>query len=125
MNIEEFRDYCLSLPAVWECMPFGGDTLVFKVGDASSLRGSIFALGALDRAGYVLLKCDPDLAVSLREKYNCIEPGWHMNKRHWNGVYIDSGEITADVLRQLIDHSYEAVVVGLPVAVRGHVRNST
>jgi predicted DNA-binding protein (MmcQ/YjbR family) len=107
MNIEEFRIYCLSKPGVTESLPFGPDTLVFKVLDR------IFALAALDQDFNFNLKCDPELAVSLRERYNCVQPGYHMNKKMWNTITVD-GSVNDDHLREWIDHSYDEVVRKMP-----------
>jgi predicted DNA-binding protein (MmcQ/YjbR family) len=111
MNIEELRDYCLSKPGTTEEMPFGPDTLVFKIG------GKIYALTSIDDFGSVNLKCDPDRAVQLREQYDFVVPGYHMNKKHWNTVVIGTG-ITVRLLQELIDHSYDLVRASLPRAVR-------
>jgi predicted DNA-binding protein (MmcQ/YjbR family) len=112
MNLEDFREYCLSLPAVTESTPFGEDVLVFKVAD------KIFALTGLDEVPPTAnLKCDPDLALELRDRYEQVRPGYHMNKKHWNTVELEGGIPTAE-LRNMIDHSYQLVVNGLPKAVR-------
>src|SRR5437660_9170102 len=112
MDLEEFREYCLSKVAATESMPFGEGVLVFKV------AGKIFALAALDEIpATVNLKCDPDLALELRDRYEQVQPGYHMNKRHWNTVELDSG-IPANELRKMIDHSYELVAASLPKARR-------
>ena len=112
MDLEQFREYCLTKPHVTESTPFGEDVLVFKVG------GKIFALAALDEfPSTVNLKCDPDLALELRDRYEQVRPGYHMNKKHWNTVAIDSG-VPERELRKMIDHSYELVVASLPKAVR-------
>jgi predicted DNA-binding protein (MmcQ/YjbR family) len=103
MNIEDFREYCLSKKGVTESMPFGEDTLVFKVLD------KIFALTGLDESFSFNVKCDPELAVSLRERYNCVQPGYHMNKKLWNTIYVD-GSVNDSLLCQWIDHSYNEVV---------------
>jgi predicted DNA-binding protein (MmcQ/YjbR family) len=112
MDVETFREYCLGKPHATEGMPFGETVLVFKVG------GKMFALVALDeippRAN---LKCDPDLALELRDRYEQVRPGYHMNKKHWNTVEIESG-IPAAELRKMIDHSYELVVKSLPKKAR-------
>jgi predicted DNA-binding protein (MmcQ/YjbR family) len=100
MNIEEIREYALSLKNVSESFPFGNDTLVFKVND------KIFLLASL--ASEVLqfnVKCDPEHAVELREQYSCILPGYHMNKKHWNTIIVD-GTLTASQLREFIKDSY-------------------
>ena len=93
-------------------MPFGEDVLVFKVG------GKMFALVALDEVPATAnLKCDPDLALELRDRYEQVRPGYHMNKKHWNTVEL-GGEIPDAEVRKMIDHSYELVVQSLPKAQR-------
>ena len=112
MDLEQVREYCLSKVAATESTPFGEDVLVFKVAD------KIFALAALDEIpATVNLKCDPELAIELREIYPCVRPGYHMNKKHWNTVEIDSGVPEAE-LRKMIQHSYDLVVRALPKAQR-------
>jgi predicted DNA-binding protein (MmcQ/YjbR family) len=114
MDLAEFRDYCLTKPGATEGTPFGPDVLVFKVG------GKMFALAALDEVPTTVnLKCDPDLALDLRDRYEQIRPGYHMNKKHWNTVEIENG-IPAVELRRMIDHSYELVIKSLPKAARRH-----
>ena len=118
MDLEQFREYCLSKVAATESMPFGEDVLVFKA------AGKIFALAALDEIPVTVnLKCDPDLALALRGQYDQVQPGYHMNKKHWNTVEIDSGIPDAE-LHKMIDHSYELVVQGLPKKTRGKLRRS-
>lgn len=107
MNIEELRDYCLQKPATTEGLPFGEDTLVFKVG------GKMFLLTSIATGTNFNVKCDPELAVELREKHPEVQPGYHMNKKMWNTVYMD-GSLTTKQLHQMIDHSYELVFKGLP-----------
>ena len=112
MDLEKFREYCLNKPHVTEGTPFGEDVLVFKV------HGKMFALATLDEVpAAVNLKCDPDLALELRDRYEQVRPGYHMNKKHWNTVEIDSGISEAE-LRRMIDHSYELVVKSLPKKTR-------
>ena len=106
MNIEEFRDYCLEKPGVSEEMPFGPDILVFKVG------GKIFALTDINTFASINLKCDPGRAVELRDQFDFIRPGYHMSKKHWNTVLLESGLSNA-MLQELIDHSYALVYAGL------------
>jgi len=108
MNIEEFRSYCLSKPYVTEEFPFDETTLVFKV------VGKMFALSGLERQPpAVNLKCDPERSIELREEYDgTIISGFHMNKKHWNTVEINS--LPRDLITELIDHSYDLVVQGLP-----------
>jgi predicted DNA-binding protein (MmcQ/YjbR family) len=108
MDLAQFREYCLSKPRATESTPFGPDVLVFKVG------GKMFALAALDDVPTsVNLKCDPDLALELRDRYEQITPGYHMNKKHWNTVGIEGGIPDLEV-RKMIDHSYDLVAKGLP-----------
>ena len=112
MDIEAFRDYCLSKPFVEESFPFDQSTLVFKV------SGKIFALTNLYSASFsVNLKCDPEKAIELRELYTEVKPGYHMNKKHWNTVDFD-GYLRQRKLVEMIDHSYELVVKKLPAKQR-------
>ena len=114
MNIEELREYCISKKGVSEGFPFGEDTLVFKVG------GKMFALTNLDGEPSINLKCDPERAIELREQYPSIVPGYHMNKVHWNTVYIDSS-LPENLLKELIDLSYDLVLLSLSKAKRDEV----
>jgi predicted DNA-binding protein (MmcQ/YjbR family) len=115
MDVESFREYCLAKPGATEETPFGEDVLVFKV------AGKIFALAPLDEVpARANLKCDPDFALELRDRYEQVQPGYHMNKKHWNTVEIASG-IPDSELRKMIDHSYELVVRKLPKATRAKV----
>jgi len=108
MDLAEFREYCLSKPNTTEGTPFGPDVIVFKV------AGKMFALAALEEVPpTVNLKCDPDLALDLRDQYEQVRPGYHMNKKHWNTVEIENGIPDAE-LRKMIDHSYELVIKRLP-----------
>jgi predicted DNA-binding protein (MmcQ/YjbR family) len=102
MNIETIREYCISKDDVTEGFPFGEDTLVFK------RSGKIFALTNLDGDLSINLKCDPALAIELRERYRAVTPGYHMNKKHWNTVMIDGSVPDAEILKW-IDHSYNLV----------------
>lgn len=103
MNIEWLRDYCLSKPGAEETLPFGPDTLVFKVG------GKAFLLTGLDEEQLKFnVKCDPAKAIELREEFPCVLPGWHMNKKHWNTIVVD-GSVSARQLKEWIDHSYDLV----------------
>lgn len=112
MNAESFRAHCLGKAAATGGTPFGPDNIVFKV------QGKMFALLALDEVPpRVNLKCDPDLALELRDRYEQVEPGYHMNKNHWNTVVLD-GVIPSLEIRKMIDHSYELVVQSLPKAKR-------
>jgi len=112
MNIETFREYCLSKPATTEGTPFGPDDIVFKV------EGKVFAIAALmEVPPCVNLKCDHDLALELRDRYEQVTPGYHMNKKHWNTVVLD-GVIPQAEIRKMIDQSYDLVVQSLPKAKR-------
>jgi predicted DNA-binding protein (MmcQ/YjbR family) len=111
MNIEELRDYCLEKPYATEGFPFGEDTLVFKVG------GKVFLLASLSTGNRFNAKCDPERAQELREQFDEIVPGYHMNKQHWNTVYMD-GRLTFKQLTGLVDHSYELIFNSLPKKTR-------
>ena len=113
LNVESFREYCLSLKGVTESFPFDEYTLVFKVG------GKMFALVSLDTPEFrVNLKCDPERAISLREEYpDHILPGYHMSKLHWNTV-IPAGKIGLSLFKELTDHSYDLIVESLTKKVR-------
>ena len=117
MNIEEFRDYCLSKKAVTEGFPFDETTLVFKV------LGKMFALTDVEGEFKLNLKCDPEKAISLREKYpDHVLPGYHMNKKHWNTVVVD-GPIPDKLLYEWIDESYDLIVLSLPKTKRQELKN--
>ena len=104
MNIEDIRTYCLDKKAVAESFPFDSDTLVFKVGK------KMFALTGLNHNPLrINLKCNPEKAILLREQYPQITPAFHMNKKHWNSVLLDNS-LPPDLIKELIDHSYELVV---------------
>jgi predicted DNA-binding protein (MmcQ/YjbR family) len=112
MNNEEIREYCLSKPAVTEGFPFNDTALVFKV------AGKMFALLDLsEESRGISLKCDPELAVELREKHSEVTPAYHFNKQHWNGVSL-GGSISNNQLKEWIDHSYMIVVNSLPKSKR-------
>ncbi|MGN6418601.1 MAG: MmcQ/YjbR family DNA-binding protein [Pseudobacter sp.] len=116
MNIDTLRAYCLAKPAVEETLPFGPDTLVFKV------AGKVFLLTGLDSDPLSFnVKCDPDLAVELRERYDAVQPGYHMNKKHWNTITVD-GSVSGKLLREWIDHSYDLVVNSLPTKLRSTIK---
>ena len=112
MHIESFTEYCLSKKGAEEGFPFDEVTLVLKV------MGKIFAITALDEEVFkVNLKCDPEKAIELREEYEEIQPGFHMNKNHWNTVNFE-GELRETFLKELIDHSYAMVVRGMTKKLR-------
>lgn len=117
MDIESFRTYCMSKKAAEESFPFDEVTLVFKV------MGKIFAILPLDEMQpKANLKADPELSVEWRERYHQVYPGWHMNKKHWNTVLLEEG-LDDGFIRELIDHSYEMVVRGLPKRLKEELNN--
>ena len=112
MDIESIRMYCILKKAITECMPFDDKTLVFKVAD------KIFALAVIDAHPLRLnLKCDPEKAIDLRERFESVRPGYHMNKTHWNTIEIN-GEVSRDLIFKLIDHSYNLVIAKLTKKIR-------
>lgn len=106
MNIEGYRNYCLRLKGVTEGFPFDEKTLVFKV------MGKMFALTGIDEFKSVNLKCEPELAIELRESYYAVKPGYHMNKKHWNTILVNE-DVSDKKLLELTDLSYNLVVKGL------------
>lgn len=106
MNIEELRNFCLSLKGADEKMPFGDNILVFSV------KGKMFCATGITDYEYINLKCDPDIAVELREKYNEVTPGYHMNKRLWNSISTN-GNIPTKLMKEWILDSYNLVIDGL------------
>jgi predicted DNA-binding protein (MmcQ/YjbR family) len=112
MNIEELREYCLSFKTASEGFPFDETTLVFKV------AGKMFLLTDLEEPDRVNVKCDPELAEDLRERYpQSVFPGYHMSKKHWNTVIMHR-EVDDDLLKQWIADSYNLVAATLPKKVR-------
>lgn len=114
MNIEEVREYCLSIKGAEESFPFNDTVIVFKV------MGKMFLFMSLEphEHGFMFnLKCDPELASELREKYKCVVPGYHSNKKYWNSIYFEQG-IPDDELKFWINHSVEEVIRKLPLKKR-------
>lgn len=111
MNIELLRDYCLQKTAVSEHFPFDDDTLVFKV------AGKMFCLISIKEPDSCNLKCDPEEAIQLRENFEAIKPGYHMDKKHWNTVYFQS-DVTDDFILKLIDQSYQLVIAKMSKKLR-------
>jgi len=111
LNIESYREYCLKKQGVTEEFPFDNQTLVFKV------MGKMFALTDIDLFSSINLKCDPENAVQLREQYNEVIPGFHMNKKHWNTISME-GILPDKLIEEWIEHSYQLVVAGLPSRTR-------
>ena len=116
MDIEEIRAYCLLKKGTEESFPFDESTLVIKVG------GKIFILISLEADISINLKCDPDLAIELREAHPAILPGWHMNKKHWNTVCLD-GSVPKKLIFEMIDHSYDLVYKSLPGKLKLELEN--
>jgi predicted DNA-binding protein (MmcQ/YjbR family) len=107
MELSDVIAYCLSLPEAEETTPFGPDVLVYKVG------GKMFALAAPDDfPARVNLKCNPDRSLEMRDRYAAIQPGWHMNKKHWNTLVLD-GTLPPELIQELIAHSYQLVFESL------------
>lgn len=116
MNIEQLYKYCLNKKSVTEHFPFDDNVLVFKV------LGKMFLLTGMDSwekgEGAINLKCDPEYALELREQFECVEPGYHMSKKHWNTIRTFKGEIDWKFTTELIDHSYDLIVKSLPRKLR-------
>lgn len=106
MNIEEFRTYCLSLNGTTEGLPFDEQTLVFKV------MGKMFALTNIDLFEQINIKCDPEKAIELREQYEDVIPGYHMNKNHWNKIRLNN-TIEDKIIYGWVKDSYDLIVLKL------------
>jgi predicted DNA-binding protein (MmcQ/YjbR family) len=118
MNIEELRSFCISKKGVEEGFPFGPETIVFKV------MGKVFLIANMDQHPLEFnVKCDPEKAVELRERYTCVIPGYHMNKKHWNTVIAD-GSVNATLLQDWITDSYNLVVSKLPKTAQQELRRN-
>ncbi|MBB6461639.1 MmcQ/YjbR family DNA-binding protein [Flammeovirga kamogawensis] len=111
MNIEDYRRYCLNKKGVTEGFPFDESVLVFKV------KGKVFALTNIDDFQSFNVKCDPEKAIDLRERYAAVKPGFHMNKKHWNTISVYS-DFSDDQMYEALDHSYDLVFSKLPKKVR-------
>ncbi len=111
IDVEYISSYCLAKKGVVETFPFNETTLVFKV------MGKMFALLPLENGDRIALKCDPERAMELREEWEEITGAFHMNKKHWNTV-MTSGRISVELLRELIDHSYDLVVASLKKSLK-------
>ncbi|MCQ2279599.1 MAG: MmcQ/YjbR family DNA-binding protein [Bacteroidales bacterium] len=107
MDIESFREYCLSLPHATEDMPFDDTVVVFRI------KGKIFACICLDKPDFATMKCDPERATELREQYSSIEGAWHWNKKYWNQVTF-RGDVSDELFRSLVRHAYNEVNKKLP-----------
>lgn len=111
MDIEQVREYCLSFPLVTEDMAFGDDNLLFRV------HGKIFVCMAIDGEDYIAMKCDPDYALELRDKFPGIKGAFHWNKKYWNQLNL-KGDIGQELIKGLIRHSYSEVVKKLPKKIK-------
>lgn len=117
MNVEEVREYCLAKKGVTEGFPFGEEVLVFKV------MNKMFLLTSLNEQPFrVNLKMNAELVEEYREKYDDVQPGYHMNKKLWNSVYFATGSIPLKELIWMIDHSYEEVVLGMPKKIQEELK---
>lgn len=114
MDILDLRDYAMSLGGVEETKPFDETTLVYKVG------GKMFLLCDMVDHSSMNVKCDPELAIDLRERYSEVTPGFHMNKRHWNTIKLD-GDLPNSFIREQVLNSYTLVVEKLPIALRKEI----
>jgi len=114
MHLETVRNYCLSFPYTVEEFPFDQATLAFKVG------GKIFALADVDQFSFINLKCDPEKAVELRERFQAVRPGYHMHKKHWNSAYIHSNLSETQVF-ELIADSYNLVYNSLSKKIKNEL----
>lgn len=102
MDIVEIRDFLVSLPQVEECQPFGDDHAVYRIG------GKIFACISFVHPDIIALKCDPERAILLRERFTAITPAWHWNKKHWNDL--DMSLLNDNIILREIQHSYITVI---------------
>lgn len=115
MHLEEIREYCLEKKGVEECLPFGNDTLVFKV------MGKMFLLTGIEtQPTRFNAKCNPEKAIDLRENFSCILPGYHMNKKHWNTIICD-GSVSQNQIKEWIDDSYNLVVSSLTKKIKSEL----
>lgn len=114
MDLEKIREYCLSKLGVTECFPFDQQTLVFKVG------GKMFALIDVEIPESINVKCDPEKAIELRERYPAILPGYHMNKKHWNTVQLNQG-LSDQLILSFLDESYQLVYQSLTKKQRSEI----
>lgn len=116
MNIEDFRDFCLSKVGSAEDLPFGEDTLVFK------LKGKMFALTQIENFESITLKCEPQRAVELKEKFPSVLPAYHMNKKHWITVKVNAG-LSDDFVFELTNQSYDQVLKNLTLKLQNELKS--
>lgn len=115
MHLEDILHFCQQLPGTEETFPFDNRTLVFKV------MGKMFALVDVEESVGINLKCDPERAIELRERFDGIQPGYHMSKKHWNTVDLQ-GSVDDQLIRELLMHSYDLVVSGLPKKLKDELK---
>ncbi len=116
MNIEKFREYCLSKPHVTEDFPFDDDVLTFRI------CNKIFAVVSMSRPDMATMKCDPERAIDLREQFSAIEGAFHWNKKYWNQVHFNS-DASDKLILELVDHSYDEVVKKLSKKEREEIKD--
>lgn len=116
MNLDAIREYALKKRGVTECQPFGDDTLVYKVLD------KIFMLMSIAVPVQINLKCNPEHAIELRERYESVIPGYHMNKTHWNTVILDNTIPPKEILK-MVDESYDMIVKAFPKKKKDEFHN--
>lgn len=116
MNIESLKEYCLSLKSAEMGLPFGDETLVFSV------KGKMFCATGIEQFEFINVKCDPERAITLREEYEDVIPGFHMNKKHWNSLRV-KGKLSDTQLKEWIRDSYDLVIAGMPKKLRQELDN--
>lgn len=125
MTHKQLEEFILALPGAKLDYPFGEEVAVYKVGDHQSKKETDRKMFALipesKKPARISLKCDPTLTEHLREKYESVQPGYHLNKKHWNTLVL-SGQLSDQEVLDLINHSYDLVVTSLPVTIRGKLR---
>ncbi|MDR1717941.1 MAG: MmcQ/YjbR family DNA-binding protein [Dysgonomonas sp.] len=119
MNIEEVREACISIKGATESFPFGDDTLVYKVMDKMF---AYMGLESRDGEFWLNVKCDPEKAIELRERYNGVRPGYHSNKKYWNTIVIES-DVSDVLIKELIQHSVDEVIKKLPKVKQAEYNN--
>ncbi|WP_027418788.1 MmcQ/YjbR family DNA-binding protein [Crocinitomix catalasitica] len=115
MNIEDYREYCLAKKGVSEGFPFDHNTLVFKV------MNKMFALTNVQEFNSINLKCDPEKAIDLRDRYHAVVPGYHMSKKHWNTITVNE-DATDDEIYEWIDDSYNLIVKSLTKKLQAELK---
>lgn len=117
MNIEDYRNFCLSLKGAEESMPFDEETLVFSV------HRKMFSLtNSIETFDLINVKCDPEEAILLRERYSAVIPGYYMNKKHWNSIKMDNS-ISDEQIQKWIENSYQIIVSKLPKKIQEELKS--